>query len=238
MRTNPLSLSRGAPGLLLLLDRLWGSPPSRSRTGDRQLPLDQSWSSVFMAMPLFKATSVGMLMALLVGAISWDCQAGEGKGSEKGQIVVREVELERVKWKIRESESKSEVVSTSKPYLCCCGRIKSAVLHGSVSQRQKQPVHPTQSLWWSFFVSLLSKPQVSHEPTKNWVLITDVASRRWQKEQLNGPSRSWLMLKAYRRPCSKSSGIVILLKVVSPLASGMISTGNISKQWFHICSFI
>ena len=66
--TNPLSPSRGGPGLLLLLDRLGGSPPLRSRTGER--PLDQFGSSVFIAAPLCKAASVGMLMPLLVGAIS------------------------------------------------------------------------------------------------------------------------------------------------------------------------
>ena len=70
MQTNPLSPSRGAPGLLLLLDRLVGSPPLRSRIGERPLPLDQFWSSVFIATPLFKAASVGMMMPLLVGAIS------------------------------------------------------------------------------------------------------------------------------------------------------------------------
>ena len=70
MRTNPLSPSRGGPGLLLLLERLGGSPPLRSRTGERPLPLDQFWSSVFIVTPLFKAASVGMLMPLLVGAIS------------------------------------------------------------------------------------------------------------------------------------------------------------------------
>ena len=70
MRTNPLSPSRGCPGLLLLLDRLGGSPPLRSRPGERPLALDQFCSSVFIAAPLCNAASVGMLMPLLVGAIS------------------------------------------------------------------------------------------------------------------------------------------------------------------------
>ena len=83
MRTNPLSPSRGGPGLLLLLERLGGSPPLRSRTGERPLPLGQFWSSVFIATPLFRAASVGMLMPLLVGAISWDCHAGEVKEAKK-----------------------------------------------------------------------------------------------------------------------------------------------------------
>ena len=81
MQTNPLSPSRGGPGLLLLLERLGGSPPLRSRIGER--PLDQFGSSVFIAAPLCKAASVGMLMPLLVGAISWDCQAGEVKEAKK-----------------------------------------------------------------------------------------------------------------------------------------------------------
>ena len=98
MRTNP---SWEALGLLLLLDRLGGS--LRSRVDDRPLPLDQFWSSVFMAVPLFRTASVGMLIPLLEGAISWDCHAG-GEGSEKYQVVVRAFELERAKWNIWESE--------------------------------------------------------------------------------------------------------------------------------------
>ena len=98
MGTNP---SREIPGLLLLLDRLGGS--LRSRTDEWRLPLDQFWSSVFMAVPLFRTASVGMLIPLLVGAISWDCHAG-GEGSEKDQVVVKVFELERAKWKIWESE--------------------------------------------------------------------------------------------------------------------------------------
>jgi hypothetical protein len=90
MWTNPRSPSRGIPGLLLLLDRLGGSPPWRSRTGERPLPLDQFWSSVFMAVPVVKAASVGMLIPPLVGAISWDCHAGERWRKRKGQVVVRD----------------------------------------------------------------------------------------------------------------------------------------------------
>ena len=79
--TDPLSESRPTPGLLLLLERL-GPSTFRSRPGERPLLGPQFWSSVTMAVPLDSA-SVGMLIPLLEGAISCDCQAEEeGEVSE------------------------------------------------------------------------------------------------------------------------------------------------------------
>ena len=49
-----------------------------------------------MAVLLFKPASVGMLMPLLVGAISCDCQA-EGVEAKICQVVITVVELQRAK---------------------------------------------------------------------------------------------------------------------------------------------
>jgi hypothetical protein len=62
--------------------------------GERPLPFEpQAWSSVDMAVLLFKPASVGMLIPLLVGAMSWDCQA-EGGEAKKSQVVVKAIELQ------------------------------------------------------------------------------------------------------------------------------------------------
>jgi len=49
-----------------------------------------------MAVPLLIPVSVGILIPLLAGAMSWD-QAAEGGEAKKGQVVVKVVELERAK---------------------------------------------------------------------------------------------------------------------------------------------
>ena len=49
-----------------------------------------------MAVPVFNPASVGMLMPLLVGAISCDCQA-EGVEAKICQVVITVVELQRAK---------------------------------------------------------------------------------------------------------------------------------------------
>lgn len=111
--TDPLS-SRGGPPGLLLLDLLGGSPPLRSprsrslrsRPGERPLPLEpQFWSSVDIAVLGFSPASVGMLMPLFVGAISWDCQAGEGWEAKIGQVVVKVVGLQTAKGNYRALEN-------------------------------------------------------------------------------------------------------------------------------------
>lgn len=80
--TDPLSPSRPAPGLLLLLERL-GPSPFRSRPGERPLLATQFWSSVTMGVAMV-SPSVGILIPLLEGAISCDCHAEEeGEVSEK-----------------------------------------------------------------------------------------------------------------------------------------------------------
>jgi len=56
---------------------------------------------------VFKPASVGMLMPLLVGAISCDCQA-EGMEAKICQVVITVVELQRAK-KIGDSKKGSRV---------------------------------------------------------------------------------------------------------------------------------
>ena len=150
MRTNPLSPSR-APGLLLLLDRLGCS--LRSRADEWILPLDQFWSSVFMAVPILKTASVGMLIPPLVGAISWVCQAG-GEGSEKYQVVViKGVWVgERAKWniwRVRKGVKKAPLLITN---VCRMGN------------QQKWPVRLTHTCR-SFFIYLSTwRPRRQKEP--------------------------------------------------------------------------
>jgi hypothetical protein len=58
---------------------------------------------VFIATPLCKAASVGMLMPLLVGAISWDCHAGEVKEAKKVRLLLGSL-------RVGESEVKDSTV--------------------------------------------------------------------------------------------------------------------------------
>ena len=177
MWTDPLSPSRAPPGLLLLLDRLGPSPALRSRTGERPLPLDQFWSSLFIATPLFKTASVGMLMPLLVGAISWDCHAGEVKEAKK----VRSL-LGSLSWRER-----SEIFE-SQDHKCVGKKGSSGLKFLLVDVKTEEPLNRSSWSW-------LMLRTYRHPFLKSWVTIIllvvvvennerllNTASCRWQGE--------------------------------------------------------